>query len=148
VPFENQLDLAFKADAICRIRECEDFPGPRDVGRGQIRIFGEPGNPLVAHGKPIEALQEKAMPGGAWQWFHFHHKIEAAQKGRVNLLDSVGHPEGGSGILFEDPGMSTALRPVGLLGVLSSTPAGPSVARLVSMPVCAASLRNLVRKAG
>jgi hypothetical protein len=38
------------------------------------------------------------------------------------------------------PGMSTALRSVGLLDVLSSTPAGPSVARLVSMPVCASSL--------
>ena len=47
-----------------------------------------------------------------------------------------------------DPGMSTALRSVGLLDVLSSTPAEPSVARLVSMPVCTASLRNLVRKAG
>jgi hypothetical protein len=53
-----------------------------------------------------------------------------------------------------DPGMS-ALRSIGLLDVLSSTPAGPSVAlaemrqmRLVSMPVCASSLRNLVRNAG
>jgi hypothetical protein len=44
--------------------------------------------------------------------------------------------------------MSTALRSVGLLDVLSSTSAGRSVARLVSTPVCAASLRNLVRKAG
>ncbi len=47
-----------------------------------------------------------------------------------------------------DPGMSTALRSVGLLDVLSNTSAGPSVARLVSTPVCAASLRNLVRNAG
>ena len=54
-----------------------------------------------------------------------------------------------------DPGMSTALRSVGLLDVLSSTSAGPSVAlagmrqmRLVSMPVCAASLRNPLRNAG
>ena len=47
-----------------------------------------------------------------------------------------------------DPGMSTALRSVGLLDVLSSTPAEPSVARLVSMPVCTASLRNPVRSAG
>jgi hypothetical protein len=47
-----------------------------------------------------------------------------------------------------DPGMSTALRSVGLLDVLSSTPAGPSVARLVSTPVCTASLRILVRNAG
>ena len=47
-----------------------------------------------------------------------------------------------------DPGISTALRSVGLLDVLSSTPAVPSVARLVSTPVCAASLRNLVRNAG
>jgi hypothetical protein len=46
-----------------------------------------------------------------------------------------------------DAGMSTALRSVGLLDVLLSTPAEPSVARLVSMPVCAASLRNLVRSA-
>jgi hypothetical protein len=46
-----------------------------------------------------------------------------------------------------DTGMSTALRSVGLLGVLSSTPAEPSVARLVSTRVCAASLQNLVRKA-
>jgi len=52
-------------------------------------------------------------------------------------------------------GMSTALRSVGLLDVLSSTSAGPSVAlagmrqmSLVSTPVCAASLRNLVRNAG
>ena len=45
------------------------------------------------------------------------------------------------------PGMSTALISVGLLGVPSSTPAGPSAARLVSMPVCVASLDNLVRKA-
>ena len=47
-----------------------------------------------------------------------------------------------------DPGMPTALRSFGLLDILSSMPAGPSVARLVSMPVCAASLRNLVRNAG
>jgi hypothetical protein len=40
------------------------------------------------------------------------------------------------------------LRSVGLLDILSSMPAGASVARLVSMPVCAASLRNLVRNAG
>ncbi len=52
-----------------------------------------------------------------------------------------------------DPGMSSALRSVGLLDVLSSTPASPSgaaapcFARLVSTPVCAASLRNLVRNA-
>jgi hypothetical protein len=46
-----------------------------------------------------------------------------------------------------DPGMSPALRSVGLLDLLSKMPAGPSVARLVSMPICAASLRNLVRKA-
>jgi hypothetical protein len=44
--------------------------------------------------------------------------------------------------------MSTALRSVGLLDILSSMPAEPSVARLVSMPVCAASLQNLVRNAG
>ena len=47
-----------------------------------------------------------------------------------------------------DPGMSAALRSVGLPDVLSSTPADPPAARLVSMPVCAASLRNLVRNAG
>jgi hypothetical protein len=40
------------------------------------------------------------------------------------------------------------LRSLGLLDVLSSTPAGPSVARLVSMPVCDASLPNTVRNAG
>ena len=45
-------------------------------------------------------------------------------------------------------GVYTAFRSVGLLDVLSSTPAGPSVARLVSMPACAASLRNPVRNAG
>ena len=47
-----------------------------------------------------------------------------------------------------DPGMSTALRSLGLLDVLSSTPAGPSVARLVSMPACAASLRIFMNNAG
>ena len=47
-----------------------------------------------------------------------------------------------------DPGMPTALRSVGLLDVLSGTTVEPSVARLVSMPVCAASLRNPVRNAG
>jgi len=47
-----------------------------------------------------------------------------------------------------DPGMPTALRSVGFLDVLSSTPAVPAVARLVSVPVCVTSLQNLVRKAG
>ena len=47
-----------------------------------------------------------------------------------------------------DPGMSTALRSVGLLDVLSSRPAEPSVARLVSMPVCAASRRTFMNNAG
>ena len=47
-----------------------------------------------------------------------------------------------------DPGASTALRFLGLLDILSSMPAGPFVARLVSMPICAASLRNPVRNAG
>ena len=54
-----------------------------------------------------------------------------------------------------DPGMSAALRSFGLLGVLLSTPAGPSVAlaemrqmRLVSMPVCASSLRTFMNNAG
>jgi hypothetical protein len=47
-----------------------------------------------------------------------------------------------------DPGMSTALRSFGLLDVLSSTPPGPSVARLVSTPICAASLRTFMNNAG
>jgi hypothetical protein len=47
-----------------------------------------------------------------------------------------------------DPGMSTALRSFGLLDVLSSTPAVPSVARLVSTPVCAASLQTFMNNAG
>ena len=54
-----------------------------------------------------------------------------------------------------DPGISAALRSVGLLDVLSSTPAAPSVAlagkrqmRLASMPVCAASLRTFMNNAG
>ena len=53
------------------------------------------------------------------------------------------------------PGMSTALRSVGLLDALSSTSAGPSIAlaemrqmRPVSTPVCTASLPCLVRNAG
>ncbi len=44
--------------------------------------------------------------------------------------------------------MSIALHSRGLLDVLSATPDEPSVARLESMPVCAASLRNLLRNAG
>jgi hypothetical protein len=53
-----------------------------------------------------------------------------------------------------DLGMS-ALRSVGLLDILSRTPAGPSVAlagmrqmRLVSMPIYAASLRTFMNNAG
>ncbi len=44
--------------------------------------------------------------------------------------------------------MSTALRSVGLLDVVSTTSPGPSVARLVSTPVSTASRRTLVRNAG
>jgi hypothetical protein len=54
-----------------------------------------------------------------------------------------------------DPGMSTAFRSVGLLDILSSMPAGPSVAlaekrqmRLVSITVCAASLRTFMNNSG
>ncbi len=43
-----------------------------------------------------------------------------------------------------DPGMVPALRSFELLDVRSSTPAGLSVARLVSMPVYATSLRILM----
>jgi len=45
-----------------------------------------------------------------------------------------------------DPGMSTALRSFGLLDVLSSTPAGPSVAlaeKLPDAPCIHAHLRRL-----
>jgi hypothetical protein len=47
-----------------------------------------------------------------------------------------------------DPGMSAALRSVGLLAVPSSTPAGPSVTRLASTSVCASSLRTFMNNAG
>jgi len=47
-----------------------------------------------------------------------------------------------------DPGMFAALRSFGLLDVLSSTAAGLSVARLVSTPVCTASLRILMNNPG
>jgi hypothetical protein len=47
-----------------------------------------------------------------------------------------------------DTGMSTALRSVGLLDVVSTTSPGPSVARLVSTPVSTASRRTPVRNAG
>ena len=57
-------------------------------------------------------------------------------------------PQGINGKAAADPGMSVASRSVGFLDVQSSTPAEPSVARLVSMPVCAASLRNPMRNAG
>jgi hypothetical protein len=46
-----------------------------------------------------------------------------------------------------DSSMLVAFRSVELPDVLSGTPPGPSVACLVSTPVCATSLRNLVRNA-
>jgi len=68
------------------------------------------------------------------------------------MLTRISH---GLSTAAADPGMSTALRSVGLLDVLSSTSEGPSVAlaemrqmRLVFTPVCAASLQNPVRNAG
>jgi hypothetical protein len=45
-------------------------------------------------------------------------------------------------------GMSTALRSFGLLDVLSGTSPASSVARLVSMSISTASLRNPMRNAG
>ena len=63
------------------------------------------------------------------------------------ILPGVTRISHGLSTAAADPGMST-LHSVGLLDVLSSTPAEPSVARLVSMPVCAASLQNPVRNAG
>jgi hypothetical protein len=45
--------------------------------------------------------------------------------------------------------MSTTVHSLVLLDVVSTTPTGPSVAHLASMPVvCAAPLRNLMRNAG
>ena len=71
---------------------------------------------------------------------------------QVNILTRISHQ---LSTAAADPGMSTALRSVGLLDILLSMSVGPSVAlagtrqmRLVSMPVCAASLRKLVRNAG
>ena len=54
----------------------------------------------------------------------------------------------GLATMAADAGTPAVLRSVGLLDELSSTSAGLSVARLVSTPVCAASLRNPVRNAG
>jgi hypothetical protein len=45
-----------------------------------------------------------------------------------------------------DPGMFTALRSLGLLDVLSSTPAGPSVARRLAKRPIHACLRRLAMK--
>ena len=64
---------------------------------------------------------------------------------RVQTLACISHQISAAAA---DPGMFTALRSVGLLDILLSMPAGPSVARLVSMPIRAASLQNLVRNAG
>ncbi len=47
-----------------------------------------------------------------------------------------------------DTGMSASLRSVGLLEVVSTTSAEPSVARLASTPVSTASRRTLARNAG
>ena len=76
---------------------------------------------------------------------HWTHESYDFADARVPPLARISHK---LSTAAADPGMSTALRSVGLLDVLSSTPAEPSVARLVSMSVCAASLRNLVRNAG
>ena len=75
----------------------------------------------------------------------FNHNQRVFEHGEVEPLTRISHK---ISTAAAQTGMSTALRSVGLLDVLSSTSAGPSVARLVSTPVCAASLRNLVRNAG
>jgi len=66
-------------------------------------------------------------------------RVEAASLARTSRRPSVA---------AADPGMFTALRFLGLLDILSSMPAVPFVARLVSTPVCTASRRNTVRSAG
>jgi len=47
-----------------------------------------------------------------------------------------------------EPDIFAALRSVGLLDVLSSTPAEPSIARLAFTPVCTASRRTFMNNAG
>ena len=71
-----------------------------------------------------------------------------ASRSAYSLTFPLARTSHGLSTAAADSGMSTALRSVGLLDVLSSTPAEPAVARRVSMPVCAASLRNPVRNAG
>jgi len=80
-------------------------------------------------------LEHKYYPAGQT----LRDKNENAKEGLTRISHQIS-------TAAADPGMSTALRSVGLLDILSSMPAGPSFARLVSMPVCAASLRNLLRK--
>jgi len=68
--------------------------------------------------------------------YHKAHEILKREVSAVPRLARISH---GLSTAAADPGMSTALRSVGLLDVLSSTSAGPSVARLVSTPARAAS---------
>jgi hypothetical protein len=74
-----------------------------------------------------------------------HYNMTSVQRSGGHALTRIIHE---ASTAASDPGMSTALRSLGLLPVLSSTPAGPSVARLVSMPVCAASRRTFMNNAG
>jgi len=64
------------------------------------------------------------------------------------MLDSLARTSHRPSAAAVDLGMSAALRFLGLLDILSSMPAGPFVARLVSTPICTASRRNTVRNAG
>ena len=123
------------SDPVC-------FAGGLQGQRGNHQaVEGAEASPMRMEGKPAKESIESALvkAAGALPWgaqeFDFPDPILARISHQISTAAA-------------DPGMSTALRSVGLLDVLSSTPAAPSVARLVSMPACAASLRNLVRNAG
>ncbi len=70
--------------------------------------------------------------------------IEASEKDATPLARIIHE----ASTAAPDPGMFTVLHSFKLLDVLSNTPAGLSVARLVSMPVYAPLLRILMNNPG
>jgi hypothetical protein len=106
---------------------------------------------LQGHGDAIPSnlsgmrVKLRPMPGECQRHGIAKPKVEEPAPAGSGTLARISHRPSAAA---SDTGLSTALRFLGLLDILSSMPAGPFVARLVSTPVCAASRQNPVRKAG
>ena len=77
-------------------------PGCRaDLRRSQALAATQAGHKRITHGNTFQRFAHNAFPRARRRRFELQVEGEPAAKSRVNLLDAVGHPDGGNRVALQ-----------------------------------------------